>query len=332
MWEGMEDSCMPQMRKNGLAHGSPCRRVREMAGLRGKSCRVGSQTRLQGGNAANASRGAPTLFRRNQAVIRRPGGARVRGTRTYSAGAAGDNRGQSPLKLFQQAGTAFAGAGEGLFVLPGLDELGIAGEQDVGDLPAVELGGTGIDGRGDQAVLEAVGQGRCLVGEDARNEADDAVRQEGGGNLAAAHDKVAHGDFPGDEVLADALVDSLVVAAQDDDVLLEGQFVGHPLVQDFAVGGHVNDFVVIPFGTELLDHPEYRLHHHDHAGVAAVTVVVHGEARPQAVLAEVVDMDFHQAFLDGPAGNGMAQRTFEQLRNHGEDIDAHGFSLSCMQM
>ena len=152
-------ACMPQMRKNGLAHGSLCRRVREMAGLRGKTCRVGSQTRLQCGNAANASRGAPTLFRRNQAVIRRPGGARVRGTRTYSAGAAGDNRGQSPLKSVQQAGTAFAGAGEGLFVLPGLDELGIAGEQDVRDLPAVELGGTGIDGRGDQAVLEAVGQG-----------------------------------------------------------------------------------------------------------------------------------------------------------------------------
>ena len=38
-----------------------------------------------------------TVIRRCKAVIRRPGGARVRGTRTYSAGAAGDNRGQSPL-------------------------------------------------------------------------------------------------------------------------------------------------------------------------------------------------------------------------------------------
>ena len=50
-------ACMPQMRKNGLAHGSLCRRVREMVCFEGKSCRVGSQTRLQGGNAANASRG-----------------------------------------------------------------------------------------------------------------------------------------------------------------------------------------------------------------------------------------------------------------------------------
>ena len=57
MRKGMEDSCMPQMRKNGLAHGFACRRVCEMACFGGKSCCVGSQTRLQGGNAANASRG-----------------------------------------------------------------------------------------------------------------------------------------------------------------------------------------------------------------------------------------------------------------------------------
>ena len=235
---------------------------------------------------------------------------------------------RSSLKSVQKAGTALAGAGEGLFVLPGLDEFGIAGEEDVGDFPAVELGGTGIDGRGDQAVLETVGKGRCFVGQDTRNEADDAVREEGGGNLAAAYDEIAHGDLPGDEVLADALVDSLVMAAQDDDVLFEGQFVGDTLVQDLAIGGHVDDLVVLPFGAQFLDHPEHRFHHHDHAGVAAVAVVVHGEARPQAVLAEVVDMDLHQAFLDGPAGNRMAQRTFQQFRNHGEDIDAHGFSLS----
>ena len=236
--------------------------------------------------------------------------------------------GQRPLKLVQQAWTALAGAGEGLFVLPGLDELGIAGEEDVGDFPAVEFGGTGIDGRGDQAVLETVREGRRFVGQDAWDEADDAVREEGGGDLAAAYDEIAHGDLPGDEVFADALVDAFVMAAEDDDVLLEGQFVGDALVQDLAVGGHVDDLVVLPFGAQFLDHPEHRFHHHDHAGVTAVAVVVHGQARPQAVLAEVVDMDFHQAFLDGPAGNGMAQRAFEQLRNHGEDIDAHGFSLS----
>ena len=62
MREGMEDSCMPQMRKNGLAHGSLCRRVPEMVCFEGKSCRVGSQTRLKGGNAANAEKRPCTRF------------------------------------------------------------------------------------------------------------------------------------------------------------------------------------------------------------------------------------------------------------------------------
>ena len=228
--------------------------------------------------------------------------------------------------------SSFLGALEGLFVLPGLDQFGIAGEKDIGDLPAVELGRTGIDGRGDQAVLEGVGQGRCLVGQDAGDEADDAVREKGCGNLAAADDKVAHGDLARHQMFADPFVNALVMSAEDDDVLLEGQFVGDALIQDFPVGGHVDDLVVMPFGRQFLDHPEHRLHHHHHAGVSTVAVVVHRQARSQAVLAEIVDMDFHQAFHDGAARNGMAQRTFEQFRNHGEDIDAHGFSLSCMQM
>ena len=131
-------------------------------------------------------------------------------------------------------------------------------------------------------------------------------------------------------MFADALVDAFVVAAQDDDVLLEGKLVGDALVQDLAVRGHVDDLVVVPLGLQFLDHPEHGLHHHHHAGVAAVAVVVHGQARPEAVFAEVVDMDFHQAFLDGPARDGMAQRALEEFRYDGEDIDAHAFSVrSC---
>ena len=57
-------------------------------------------------------------------------------------------------QLVEELRTAFLCPLEGLFVLPGLDELGIAGEEDVRDFPAVELGRAGIDGRGEQVVLE----------------------------------------------------------------------------------------------------------------------------------------------------------------------------------
>ena len=226
--------------------------------------------------------------------------------------------------------TALAGAGERLLVLPCANQFGIAGEEDVGHLPAVEVGRAGVDGRGDQALLETVGQGGGLVGKHAGDEADDAVREEGRRNLPAAHYEVAHGDLAGDEVFADAFVNAFIVTAQDEDVFLEGQFVGDSLVQDFPVRGHVDDLVVVALGLELLHHAEHRLDHHHHARVPAVAIVVHRQTRAEAVLAEVVDMDFHQPLFDGAAGDGMAQRTLQEFRYDGEDIDAHAFSFqSC---
>ena len=177
---------------------------------------------------------------------------------------------------------------------------------------------------GDQAVLEGIGKGGGLVGQHARDQADDAVGQEGGRNLAAADHEVAHGNLAGDQMLSDALVDALVMTAQDDDVFFEGKLIGDALVQDLAVGGHVDDLVVVAFGLEFLDHLEDGLHHHHHAGVAAVAVVIHRQARSEAVLAEVMDMDFHQAFLDGPARDGVTQRTLQKFRYDGENVDAHG--------
>ena len=138
------------------------------------------------------------------------------------------------LCLLQKAGTAFAGAFDGFLVLPGADEFGVSAEEDVRDLPAVELGRARVDGRGDKAVLKGVGQGRCLVGEHTGDEADDAVGQECRRDFAAAYHEVSHGDLAGDEVFADALVDALVVAAQNDDVLLEGELVGYALGEDFS--------------------------------------------------------------------------------------------------
>ena len=116
------------------------------------------------------------------------------------------------------------------------------------------------------------------------------------------------------------------MAAEDDDVLLEGEFVGDALVQDLAVGGHVDDLVVVSLGFQLLDHPEDRLHHHDHPGVSAVAVVIDVLARADAVFAEMMDVDFDQAFLDGAADDGVRQRALQKLRNYGQDIDSHGRS------
>ena len=107
-------------------------------------------------------------------------------------------------------------------------------------------------------------------------------------------------------MLPDTLVDALVVAAEDDNVLLEGKLVGYSLGEGFPVRSHVYDLIVMPFGLEVIDAVENRLHHHHHSGVSAVGVVVHGLAAPKAVFAEVMYMDLHQALFHGPSGDGIA--------------------------
>ena len=132
-------------------------------------------------------------------------------------------------------------------------------------------------------------------------------------------------------MFADALVDALVVAAQDDDVLLEGELIGYALGEDFSVGGHVDDFVVVALCLELAYAVEHGLHHHDHAGISAIGVVVYGLAAAEAVFAEVVYVYLCQALLDGPAGDGVTERAVQKLWNHGYDVNSEHSGRFVMQ-
>ena len=110
------------------------------------------------------------------------------------------------------------------------DEPWVAAEQDIRDFPTVELRRTGVNRCGEQSVLETVAQCRSFIREGTGDESDDGIRKDGGWQFATAEDVVADGNFPCDEVLADAMVYALVVAAEQDDVLFELHFVGYVLI------------------------------------------------------------------------------------------------------
>jgi hypothetical protein len=78
--------------------------------------------------------------------------------------------------------------------------IGIAGKLGIGQAEALVAGGVG-------------------VAEDAGKQADDGVEDDGRGQLAAAEDVVADRDLLVGEEVGNALVDSLVAAADEDDVL-----------------------------------------------------------------------------------------------------------------
>ena len=225
--------------------------------------------------------------------------------------------------LAEQIRTECPGAFQGLFVLPGGNLLRIAGEQDLGDLPAVELGGTGIDGRGQEAVLEGIGQGARLVAQGARQQPDHGIGDDGGRQLAAAEHVVPHRDLPRDQMLPDPVVHSFVMAAQDHQVLHARKFVGYLLGERLPVGCGEDDLVVRPLGLELLHQAVDRLDHHHHAGVTAETVVVHLAPPPEAVFPDVVHMNLHETLVLGPFDDGISQGALEQPGDDGQDIDSH---------
>ena len=118
-------------------------------------------------------------------------------------------------------GSQLLGPLKGLFVLPGLDEFWIAAKQYVRHFPSVEFRGAGVDGRGEEVILEWIAEGGGLVRQGAGDQADYGVRNHGGRDFPSAQDIVTYWNLARDKVLADAVVYSLVMAAKDYYVFLE---------------------------------------------------------------------------------------------------------------
>ena len=128
-------------------------------------------------------------------------------------------------------------------------------------------------------------------------------------------------------MVAYALVDALVVACQDDEVALHRQFVGHVLVEAFAVGRCEDDLVVVALLLQCRDAAVNGLALHDHACRTAVGIVVDAAPLVERVVTEVVEADFCQSFLFGPCQDGLVDEAFQHLGQYGDDVYSHVFSL-----
>ena len=94
----------------------------------------------------------------------------------------------------------------------------MAGQEDLGDFPAFVVCRPGIDRRRQQVVLERVGEGALLIANDTRNDAYDRVGDDGRRQLATSQYVVTNGYLLRDQVLADPVVNSFIMSAQDNQV------------------------------------------------------------------------------------------------------------------
>ena len=150
------------------------------------------------------------------------------------------------------------------------------------------------------------------MAEDAGEQADDGVEDDGCAELAAGEDVIADGEFLVAEELADALVDAFVAAADENDAIEGGETAGGCLREALALRGEKNDGlaggVTGGLGSEIegLEALEDGLGLENHALATAEGTVVNGAVAVVGEGAEVVGVGAGEAGAQGARDDAMA--------------------------
>ena len=158
---------------------------------------------------------------------------------------------------------------------PLVDFSFVSAEQNVGHLPALVVGGSGVDRRLEQIVLKGIVERTLFIADGTRNESHNGIGNHRSREFAPGEHIVADGNFLRDQMFADAIIHPLVVPAQDNQILCQRQGVCQGLREDFAVGRGKNHFIVVAFTFQLLNAAVHRFDLHHHPGLTAKGIVVH---------------------------------------------------------
>ena len=171
----------------------------------------------------------------------------------------------------------------------------VAGEQDLRHTPAPVLRGAGVVGVLGVAFeggAEGLLRRRVLVPEGPGELAHDRVAQHHRRELPAAEHVATDRDDVAGEVLEDALVEALIAAAQQRQLLLAGELI-HELVVEQAAAGRQRDHpaaLAQQLGVDPVAGPQRAVEHvhpQQHPGSAPERGVVDLARRQRRVLADV---------------------------------------------
>ena len=116
-------------------------------------------------------------------------------------------------------------------------------------------------------------------------------------NLASGQHIVAYRDFFRDEMFADTVVYTFVVAAENDEVLRQREGVGHRLVKLFAVRRGEYNLVIVTLRFQVGYGAVYRFDLHYHSCFASEGVVIDLAVLVCGVFTQIVDHYFAQSFV-----------------------------------
>ncbi len=180
----------------------------------------------------------------------------------------------------------------------------------------------------EQAIDEAVLDGRCLRVQDTGQQADHRVHQRHGRQFTTRQDKVADADFLVDATVQQTLVHGFIAATQDHETRLGFQLRHFFVCQRTALRRHEHHAGrgQSQFGLALFRGSDRRFEgtgHHHHAGATAIRAVIHGAV---IVSREITGIPQRQAtftLLEGTPGHTRLRQRGKHFREQGHDIKLH---------
>ena len=203
----------------------------------------------------------------------------------------------------------------------------MAGEENFRHAPAAKFLGAGVLRAFEPGPLGAKGFGlrAGFVADDIGEQAHDGIDDDQRGERAVGENEIADAEFLVDEMFANALIDAFVMAADKNNAIERGEFARLGLVEFGTARGEENNAARLRcLGLHVLHGGKNRFALEQHAGAAAVGLVIDGVMLVRGVITQLVQADFRlTAALGAPEDRGV-EGTAHDFREKGDDVDAHG--------
>ena len=266
-------------------------------------------------------------------------------SRTAQQGGGEDRTGAVPLQLGQQllvllrgqvqsgehVWPPLPGASELLLAPPALHLTVVASEQLFGDGHIVPHLRPGVLGILQQAVPMAFIFIAGGIGQNPRHQAAHCVGHRHGGNLPPGEHKVPQGDLLIHIAVDESLVNALIVAAHQNQVLMvTGQPFGVCLGEGLAAGGQVDGASRAVGVSDMLPALIERVGLHHSTAAAAVGRIVRLMVLVERIIADIRRLDLDKALVLCAPDDAFAHDRVDHLGKQRHNVDFHSIRPSIL--
>ena len=199
----------------------------------------------------------------------------------------------------------------------------VARQQHTGNPHAAEIRGARVLRVFEQTIVEALVDGAALVAQHARNQAHHGVDDHHGRKLSRREHVIAQRNALIGECIG-ALVDALVMPANEQQAVFLGKLGGNALVERLATGREEDGIGCAALRDDIVIRLKDGLALHHQALAAAVRVVVGGAMAIVRPIAQVVRVEIERARCLRALHDRLAHNRIVHMRERGKRIDAHG--------